>query len=262
VSTVIDEVALSEVERVKIESDGLRGALPAELENESSHLSDAAKQVLKFHGSYQQEDRDQRRERKRAGLEPAYQFMIRSKLPGGTMTPEQYLIHDDLASDYGDGTLRVTTRQGFQLYGILKGELRPTIRALNEALVTTFGACGDVVRNVVTCPAPIAGSVRREVIELAREVCDDLLPRTRAYHQIWVEGQPVTQSSESERDDLYGDRYLPRKFKVGFAFPEDNCTDVYSNDLGFLVVSEGRRLRGFNVLVGGGPPTRRGSPGR
>lgn len=251
-STVIDETALSEVERIKAESEGLRGPLVAELGNDDSHLSEAAKQILKFHGSYQQEDRDQRRERKRAGLEPAYQFMIRSKLPGGVLTAEQYRVHDDLADGHGDGTLRVTTRQGFQLYGIVKGNLRETMHRLNESLVTTLGACGDVVRNVVTCPAPVRGTVREEVIELATHLSDELLPRSRAYHQIWVEGAQVTHAADTEYDELYGDRYLPRKFKVAFAFPEDNCTDVYSNDLGFVVICAEGRLVGFNVLVGGG----------
>jgi sulfite reductase (ferredoxin) len=250
-STIIDETALSEVERVKQESHGLRGLLPEELQNDSTHLSDAAKVVLKFHGSYQQDDRDVRRERKRAGLEPAYSFMIRSKLPGGVLTPEQYLVHDDLAERYGDGTLRVTTRQGFQLFGVLKGDLRETIRGLNEAMVTTFGACGDVVRAVVTCPAPIDGGLRREVIEMAQRLSDETLPKSRSYHEIWVEGTQVTGEAREE-DDLYGDRYLPRKFKITFAFPEDNCTDILANDLGFLAVVKEGRLLGFNVLVGGG----------
>lgn len=251
-NTIIDEAALSAVEKIKQESRGLRGTLAEELENDATHLTEEAKTILKFHGSYQQEDRDQRRERKRAGLEPAYSFMLRTKLPGGVLTPEQYLLHDRLADEFGDGTLRVTTRQGFQLYGILKGSLRPTIRALNESLVTTLGACGDVVRAVVTCPAPLPGGNREEVIALAREVCDETLPRTRSYHDIWVEGTRVTAEAEPEPDPLYQNRYLPRKFKIAFGFPEDNCTDVQSNDLGFLVIREDGRIIGYNVLVGGG----------
>jgi sulfite reductase (ferredoxin) len=251
-STIIDETALSEVERIKLDSLGLRGPLPQELATDSTHLSEEAKQVLKFHGSYQQEDRDQRRERKKAGLEPAYSFMIRSKLPGGVMSPEQYLLHDDLAGKYGDGTLRVTTRQGFQLYGVLKGDLRATIKGLNDAMVTTFGACGDVVRAVISCPAPIHGGNRQEVIELARRVSDETLPRSQSYHDIWVEGAQVTSVVEAEPDPLYRDRYLPRKFKIAFAFPDDNCTDLLSNDLGFLVVERGGRIVGYNVFVGGG----------
>ncbi|MQA90300.1 MAG: NADPH-dependent assimilatory sulfite reductase hemoprotein subunit [Gemmatimonas sp.] len=248
----MDEAAVSEAERIKLDSLGLWGPLGEELETDSSHLSEASKQLLKFHGSYQQEDRDQRKARKKAGLEPAYSFMIRSKLPGGVLTAEQYILHDDLADQYGDATLRVTTRQGFQLYGVVKGDLRATIHDLNEALVTTFGACGDVVRNVCTCPAPHVGRNREQVIELARVLKDETLPRTRAYHDIWVDGARVTQVVEPEADPLYGEAYLPRKFKITFAFPEDNCTDVYANDLGFVVVEEGGEIVGYNVLAGGG----------
>lgn len=251
-STSVDQAALSEVERIKHESAGLRGTLPAELASDATHLSDAAKHLLKFHGSYEQEDRSQRKERKRAGLEPAYQYMVRSKLPGGTMTAHQYLAQDALADRYGDGTLRVTTRQGFQFYGVAKRDLRGTIHDLNQALITTFGACGDVVRNVVCCSAPVEGTLRTQVAEWARTLSDALLPRTRAYHEIWVEGSRVTTDEAPVDDPLYGTQYLPRKFKIAFAFPDDNCTDVFSNDLGLVVVARGDRIDGFNVLVGGG----------
>jgi sulfite reductase (ferredoxin) len=251
-STSVDEAALSEVERVKHESGGLRGTLPGELASDATHLSEEAKQLLKFHGSYEQEDRDQRKERKKAGLEPAYSYMVRSKLPGGTMSADQYLTQDALADRYGDGTLRVTTRQGFQFYGVAKQNLRGTIHDLNEALVTTFGACGDVVRNVVSCSAPVAGTLRAQVAEWARLLSDALLPRTRAYHEIWVEGSQVTVDEAPVDDPLYGTQYLPRKFKIAFAFPDDNCTDVFSNDLGLVVIADGDRIEGFNVVVGGG----------
>ena len=254
-STTIDEAALTDVERIKAESNGLWGSLPEELANDSTHLSHDAERIMKFHGSYQQDDRDTRRERKKAGLEPAYSFMIRSKLPGGTMAAAQYVAHDDLADRFANGTLRITTRQGVQFHGVLKGDLRASIHELNEALVTTFGACGDVVRNVVTCPAPLPGGLRQEVIEWARRLSDETLPKSRSYHDIWVEGTQVTRPPAERAavpDPLYGERYLPRKFKVAFAFPEDNCTDVLSNDLGFLVIADGDRLKGFNVLVGGG----------
>ncbi|HEX6368095.1 MAG TPA: NADPH-dependent assimilatory sulfite reductase hemoprotein subunit [Longimicrobium sp.] len=251
-STSVDEAVLSEVERIKHESGGLRGTLPAELAADTTHLSEEAKQLLKFHGSYEQEDRDQRRDRKKAGLEPAYQYMVRSRLPGGTMSADQYLTQDALADRYGDGTLRVTTRQGFQFYGIVKSDLRGTIHDLNEALVTTFGACGDVVRNVVSCSAPVAGTLRAQVAEWARVLSDALLPRTRAYHEIWVEGSQVTVDEKPVDDPLYGTAYLPRKFKIAFAFPDDNCTDVFANDLGLVVLADGERIEGFNVVVGGG----------
>ncbi|HEX8906724.1 MAG TPA: NADPH-dependent assimilatory sulfite reductase hemoprotein subunit, partial [Longimicrobiaceae bacterium] len=245
--------ALSEVERIKQESDGLRGTLAEELAEGTSTFSDTAKQLLKFHGSYEQEDRDLRRERKQAGLEPAWQFMVRSKIPGGALTAEQYLVHDDLADRFGNGTLRITTRQGIQLHGVIKGDLRPTIAALNDALVTTLGACGDVVRNVIACPAPLPGTPRAEALSLVKRISDRFLPATKAYHEIWVDGEKVAGGEpEPVLDPVYGERYLPRKFKIAFAFPDDNCTDVHTNDLGLLVIERDGTLKGFNLLVGGG----------
>ncbi len=248
-----DEPPLSAVERVKQESHGLRGDLAAQLAQDTSHFSDAGAQLLKFHGTYQQEDRDRRREQRGTDAEPAHQLMVRCKIPGGVLTSEQYLAIDELADRYGNGSLRVTTRQGNQFHGVIKGDLKSTIRAVNEVLVTTLGACGDVVRNVVSCPAPLADGLRDEVLRVARRLSDHLLPRTRAYHEIWLDGEAVTARPEREDSEpIYGTRYLPRKFKVAFAFPDDNCCDVHSNDLGFLVVADAGRLVGFNVLVGGG----------
>jgi len=247
------DMPLSAVEKVKAESRGLRGSLADELALRADRFSDAGAQLLKFHGTYQQEDRDQRRERRGTDSEPDHQFMVRLKIPGGVLTGEQYLVIDELADRYGNGTLRVTTRQGNQFHGVLKGDLKETIRSVNDVLVTTLGACGDVVRNVISCPAPLAGGLREEVQRVARQVSDHLLPRTRAYHEIWLDGEPVAGGPPGgEPDPIYGTRYLPRKFKVAFAFPDDNCCDVHSNDLGFLVVAQGDRLTGFNVLVGGG----------
>lgn len=248
-----DAAKPSKVEAIKEASNGLYGSLPEELRNDKSHFSEEGLQLIKFHGSYQQDDRDVRRERKAAGLEPAYSFMIRSKIPGGAINAEQYLVHDELADRYADGTLRITTRQGFQFYGVLKGDLRGTIHDLNQALVTTLGACGDVNRNVLSCPAPIPGGFRAEALDMARRISDHLLPRSRAYHEIFVEGELVAGGPpEAEPDPIYGKHYLPRKFKVAIAFPDDNCTDVLTNDLGFLAVPDGDQLAGFNVLVGGG----------
>jgi sulfite reductase (ferredoxin) len=244
---------LSEVERIKLESGGLRGTLPHELASDADHLSGEARQLIKFHGSYEQEDRDARKERKQAGLGPAYQFMVRSKVPGGVLTAAQYLVHDELAERLGNGTLRITTRQGIQLHGVVKGDLRAAIAGLNDALVTTLGACGDVVRNVVGCPAPLPGGAREQALAIVREISDRFLPATRAYHELWVDGEKVTDGeTEAAVDPVYGDQYLPRKFKIGFAFPDDNCTDVHTNDLGLLVIERGGRLAGFNLLVGGG----------
>jgi sulfite reductase (ferredoxin) len=244
---------LSAVEKVKEESHALRGNLAAELATDTGHFSAPDAQLLKFHGTYQQEDRDQRRERRGTDAAVAHEFMVRCKIPGGVLTAAQYLVIDELADRYGNGTLRVTTRQGNQFHGVLKGDLKVIIRSVNEALVTTLGACGDVVRNVVSCPAPVAGGLREQVLSVTRRLSDHLLPRTRAYHEIWLDGEQVGGGPPvGETEPIYGTRYLPRKFKVAFAFPEDNCCDVHSNDLGFLVVEEGGRLLGFNVLVGGG----------
>jgi len=248
-----DHKGLSPVEKVKEASRGLRGDLADELAADTSHFSGGAAQLLKFHGTYQQEDRDQRRERRGTDTEAAHQFMVRCKIPGGVLSGAQYLVIDQLADRYGNGTLRVTTRQGNQFHSVLKGDLKPTIRAVNDALVTTLGACGDVVRNVVSCPAPVAGGLREQVLSVTRRLSDYLLPRTRAYHEIWLDGEQVAGGPPvGEAEPIYGTRYLPRKFKVAFAFPDDNCCDVHSNDLGFLVVTERGRLAGFNLLVGGG----------
>src|SRR5437879_2943153 len=246
---------VSAVEKIKQASRGLRGSLAPELAADTSHFEDEAAQLLKFHGVYQQDDRDARRQRSDAGLEPDYAFMVRCKIPGGVLTAEQYLVLDELAGRYGNGTLRVTTRQDNQFHGVVKGELKATMRALNDALVTTLGACGDVQRNVMCCPAPLPGALRDEVLQMARRISEHLLPRTRAYHEIWLNGEQLGSGAGApnrEPDPIYGDRYLPRKFKTAIAFPDDNCTDVYSNDLGFLAIPEGDRIAGFNVLVGGG----------
>src|SRR5437016_13324371 len=174
------EQLLSGVERIKQQSDGLRGQLAAELAQRTTHVSDESAQLLKFHGTYQQEDRDRRRAQRGTDAEPAHQFMVRCKIPGGVLSGPQYLVIDELADRYGNGTLRVTTRQGNQFHGVLKGALKATIRSVNDVLVTTLGACGDVVRNVISCPAPVAGGLREDVLQWARQVSEHRLPRTRA----------------------------------------------------------------------------------
>lgn len=206
-------------------------------------------EFLKFHGIYQQDDRDRRKQGKH------YIFMVRTKFPGGTLTSEQYLACDRLAETFGNQTLRITTRQCFQFHGVIKSGLRETIRQLNEAMVTTLGACGDVVRNTLAPPTPATSPVAEQLIAAAHQLSRELLPRTPAYHQIWVEGQelkpdPATQSGF--RDPLYERRYLPRKFKIAFALPPRNDTDVFTNDLGFVAIAEGDHLLGFNLLAGGG----------
>lgn len=233
-------------EIVKAESAGLKGGLAEELVNGDDHFTDAGKLLLKFHGIYEQHDREIR------GKQKDYSFMIRTKIPGGQLTAEQYLTHDRLATEYANDTLRITTRQCFQFHGILKGDLQNTLRGLNDAFVTSLGACGDIVRNVVACPAPSNDPQRLAVQAFALHLTQALFPRTRAYHQIWIDGEEMV-NDEVVEDPLYGKTYLPRKFKIGIAFPGDNCVDVYTNDVGLVAIfDEGNNLTGFNVLAGGG----------
>ena len=251
---------MSKVEAIKAASRGLRGTLAEELTVETPTFSDAAVQVLKFHGVYQQDDRDLRKEARKLGLDKHYQMMIRTRIPGGVVSPEAYLAHDAIAGRWGNGTLRVTTRQDFQLHGVLKGDLRSSIRAINDSLLTTLGGCGDQERNIMCCPAPIRDRLREEAGRVLGELVHALTPATRAYHEIWLDGE-LAASSEPEPDPLYGDRYLPRKFKTAVAVEGDNCVDVYANDL--ALVARGDRdagLTGFEVLVGGGLGRTRNKP--
>lgn len=249
----------SKVEHIKLESHNLRGQLAEELQQDTTHFSEAQVQLLKFHGSYQQENRDARQERKAAKAEKAYQFMVRSRIPGGVVTAEQYLVEDDLAERYANGTLRITTRQGFQLHGILKGDLHATIHSINESLLSTLAACGDVNRNVMACPAPAAHGGRAEIEKVAHYIAQHLAPRSSAYHEIWIDGEQVETVKlpdiGTEVEPIYGQTYLPRKFKIGIAYPGDNCIDVYTQDIGLVAVldtEDSERLAGFTVLIGGG----------
>jgi sulfite reductase (ferredoxin) len=243
------QVSKINVEGVKEHSDGLRGSLASDLQNAEPTFSEENKHLLKFHGVYQQHDRDSRRGETH---ENYHQFMIRSKVPGGQLTAAQYLAHDRIAADYANGTLRITTRECFQLHGVIKGDLWQTIHELNAALVTTFGACGDVVRNVMACPAPSADPQRIAVQEYALKLNQALFPRTTAYHQIWVDGEAATEDKEIP-DPLYGKTYLPRKFKIAIAYAGDNCVDVFTNDVGLVALFDNEnQLVGFNILAGGG----------
>ena len=236
-------------EIVKGESRGLRGTVGDELAESDRYFTADAQLLLKFHGIYQQEDRDGRKIDRQADH---HQMMIRTRLPGGQLTPEQYIAHDDIASAYGNGTLRITTRQDFQFHGVLKGDLQQTIREINTALVTTLGACGDIVRNVMACPAPTTDPQRRTVQLFADELSSALFPKTRAYHQIWLDGQALVDDSEID-DPLYGKTYLPRKFKIAIAYAGDNCVDVYTNDVGLVgLFDANQHLIGFNLIAGGG----------
>ena len=242
----------SGVEVLKEQSRHLRGTVAETLNSDAPKFSEDEYQLLKFHGVYQQDDRDERAAARQAGRDKAWIMMIRAKIPGGALTADQYLRFDDLAIRYADGTLRVTTRQCFQLHHVLKRNLKRTISEINDALITTLGACGDVERNLMACPAPDERVLAAEVQRYARLLSDHTLPATRAYHEIWINGEKVVTSEQPKVEPLYGDTYLPRKFKSGLAIQGDNCIDVYSQDVGMVAHEENGRLAGFTVLVGGG----------
>ena len=244
----------SDVERIKSESNYLRGTLTEAIEEPiSSGINDDDNRLMKFHGSYLQDDRDLRNERQRQKLEPAYQFMVRVRAPGGVATPEQWLVMDQLANKYGNGTLKMTTRQAFQMHGILKWNMKKNIREINDSLMDTLAACGDVNRNVMCNPNPYQSEIHGEVYELAEKLSDYLSPRTNAYHEIWLDGEKVIDSQETEEvEPMYGALYLPRKFKIGMAIPPNNDVDVFSQDLGLIAILEDDKLVGFNIAVGGG----------
>ncbi|WP_431800951.1 assimilatory sulfite reductase (NADPH) hemoprotein subunit [Halobacillus andaensis] len=243
----------SEMEKIKDESDYLRGSLVESFaERLSAGIPDEQTKLLKFHGSYMQDDRDVRNERKQQKLEPNYQFMIRVRLAGGVASPEQWLTMDELANTNGNGTLKLTTRQTFQLHGVLKWNMKKTIQGMNEALMDTIAACGDVNRNVMCNANPYQSDIHAEVYEWSKQISDHLLPRTRAYHEIWLDEEKVLDSREEETEPIYGPLYLPRKFKIGVAVPPSNDVDIFSQDLGFIAILEDGKLQGFNVTVGGG----------
>ncbi|MDO8226697.1 assimilatory sulfite reductase (NADPH) hemoprotein subunit [Bacillus cabrialesii] len=244
----------SDVERIKRESDYLRGTLKeVMLDRISAGIPDDDNRLMKHHGSYLQDDRDLRNERQKQKLEPAYQFMLRVRMPGGVSTPEQWLVMDDLSQKYGNGTLKLTTRETFQMHGILKWNMKKTIQTIHSALLDTIAACGDVNRNVMCASNPYQSEIHSEVYEWSKKLSDDLLPRTRAYHEIWLDEERVAGTPDAEEvEPMYGPLYLPRKFKIGIAVPPSNDIDVFSQDLGFIAIVEDGKLIGFNVAIGGG----------
>jgi len=253
----------SDVEEIKRNSRYLRGTLKESLANPlTGSVTEEDNRLLKFHGSYQQDDRDLRNERRRQLLEPAYQFMIRVRAAGGVLTPKQWLEMDRLAQQYANGSLRLTTRQAIQFHGVLKWNLRQTIKEINETLLTTLAACGDVNRNVMCNPNPYQSQVHAEVYQWAERISRHLSPQTKAYYEIWLNDEKVVDSRETgeEEEPLYGPVYLPRKFKIGMAIPPSNDVDVFSQDLGFIAIVENGQLQGFNVAVGGGMGMTYGDP--
>ena len=242
----------SKNESIKAKSNHLRGLIKEELVGDAPAFSDDSEQLLKFHGIYQQDDRDRRKEARAKGLDKHHQLMIRTRIPGGVVSPDAYLAHDDISQKWANGTLRVTTRQDFQLHGVLKGDLKRSIAGINQALLTTLGGCGDVERNIMCCPEPKAGRFHEQVGRSIAAMVAALTPRTGAYHEIWLDGE-VVDTSEPEVEPLYGEQYLPRKFKTTVALEGDNCVDIYAHDLALVAMrGKGDSVRGFNVLVGGG----------
>ncbi len=244
------ESAVTRNEQIKQATPTLAGSIAATLADPAAdHFSDDDNQFLKFHGSYQQDDRDLRKAGKK------YIMMVRGRIPGGVLTAKQWCVFDDLATRYGNDTLRITTRQSIQFHGVLKSGLRPVIKAINESLLSTLAACGDVNRNVMAPPTPAYTAARAQVFADCRRVALALAPQTKAYHSIWIDGVQLDNAAPENKDyvdPLYGKTYLPRKFKIGFAIPPVNDMDVFTNCLGFIAIVEDNRLVGYNLAVGGG----------
>ncbi|NHM74029.1 NADPH-dependent assimilatory sulfite reductase hemoprotein subunit [Staphylococcus sp. 11007852] len=243
---------LDAMEFIKYRSQYLRGTIVEGLQDPlTGAISEDDTKLLKFHGSYMQDDRDLRDERRKQKLEPAYSFMIRVRVPGGKATAEQWLAMDDIADQYANGTLKLTTRQAFQFHGILKRNLKHSMQSINKAVLDSIAACGDVNRNVMCNPNSYQSQVQKEINDYAIAISNHLLPRTGAYHEIWLDGEKVVDTQE-EVEPIYGKRYLPRKFKIGIAVPPSNDIDVYSQDIGLIGIVEEEALKGFNIVIGGG----------
>lgn len=243
-------------ETLKHESRFLRGDIEKDLADQlTGAISADSTQLTKFHGTYMQDDRDVRAERRKKFLEPAYMFMVRVRLPGGVLTPKQWLDLDRMCDERANGTLRITTRQTFQFHGVIKSNLKAAMQDINATLLDTIAACGDVNRNVISCSNPYQSALHAEVLETARAISEHLRPRTRAYHEIWLDGKRMDEfstPSEEEHEPLYGTTYLPRKFKIAIAVPPHNDVDVFAHDLGFIAIVENDRIVGYNVSIGGG----------
>jgi sulfite reductase (NADPH) hemoprotein beta-component len=254
----------SAVELIKKASRGLRGTLVESLADPlTGAIRDADTQLIKFHGSYMQDDRDLRAEREHQKLEPAYSFMIRTRTPGGVASPKQWLALSQLSRQYGSSSLRITTRQAFQLHGVIKKDLKKTFQGMQTVLIDAIAACGDVNRNVMAAANPVESRVHAEVADWAVKLSEHLLPKTRAYHEIWLDGEKLV--GEAEHEPVLGQNYLPRKFKTGVVVPPHNDVDIYSQDLGFIAIldTEGLeegKLLGFNLTCGGGLGATHGEP--
>ena len=248
----MNDKKLSANEYIKTRSNYLRGTIAEGLADLSTgSMCEDDQQLLKFHGTYQQDDRDIRAGRRKHKLEKAYSFMIRIRVPGGVASPHQWLETDRLATEFANGTIKLTTRQAFQFHGIIKTNLKRTIAEINQAAMDTIAACGDVNRNVMCNPNPYLSEVHAQALKAAQDISTHLTPQTRAYHELWLDGEKV-KTSEEDFEPIYGKTYLPRKFKITVAVPPSNDVDIYANCLSFIAIVEGGKLVGYNVAVGGG----------
>jgi sulfite reductase (NADPH) hemoprotein beta-component len=254
------KINLSGIEKIKKQSNGLRGTIEKGLEDEiTGAISEADQALIKFHGMYQQDDRDRREERAVKKLERLYSFMIRLRLPGGFLKPEQWIAIHHIAGENSTGVIKITTRQTLQLHGLIKSGLKPTIRAFSEASLDSIATCGDINRNVLCSAHPVQSPVHASIHNYASRISEMLMPKTKAYYEIWLDSEKLTDKKEEE-DPLYQDRYLPRKFKIAISIPPNNDVDVFANDIGLISIIENREWRGFNIAIGGGLSTTHGNP--
>ena len=242
----------SPIEKIKQASDNLRGSIKESLRDEiTGAIREDDQAVVKFHGMYQQDDRDRREERAAKKLDRLYSYMIRLRLPGGFLTPEKWLAVHDIAGENSTGVIKITSRQTIQLHGIIKSDIKPTIKAFSRAKLDSIATCGDINRNVLCSSHPAQSPLHAEVFAYADKISNLLMPKTKAYYEIWLDEEQIVDKKEEE-DPLYQDRYLPRKFKIAIAIPPNNDVDVYANDIGLIAVVKDGKLKGFNIAIGGG----------
>ena len=248
----MNSIILSKTEQIKTDSDYLAGKIASELQNSNPYFEENEVQLLKFHGTYQQYNRDTATELKQKGLEKEFYFMIRTKIPAGLLTSKQYIEMDDLTNEFSDPSLRITTRQTIQFHGVLKGNLKKIINTVSTMLLSTYGACGDVVRNVTTIAAPINDQIHKQLRNDALKISSHFLPSSTSYGQIWINGDKYEYSDKEKKEPIYGKLYLPRKFKIGITIPEDNSVDVLTNDIAIFLIFKKNQLLGYNIAIGGG----------
>jgi len=248
----MNNIILSKVEQIKTESDYLAGKIASQLQNSNSYFEENEIQLLKFHGTYQQYNRDTATKLKQQGQEKEFSFMIRTKVPAGLLTSKQYIELDNLTNKFSDSSLRITTRQTIQFHGVLKGNLKKIMNNISKMLLTTYGACGDVVRNVTTIAAPINDQIHNQLRLDALKISSHFIPSSTSYAQIWINGDKYEYQKKEKNEPMYGKNYLPRKFKIGITIPEDNSVDVLTNDIAIFLIYKNNKVLGYNIAIGGG----------